>query len=68
MMIEPAAMFAEAWRVCVVLRQVAQLHHELNLKDELLQFYTNAAEEGDDEAGSSPTLALQPHPSNTWNP
>ncbi|XP_037549134.1 trafficking kinesin-binding protein 1 [Nematolebias whitei] len=38
-----------------ITEEVAQLHHELNLKDELLQFYTNAAEEGDDEAGSSPT-------------
>lgn len=37
--------------------QVAQLHHELNLKDELLQFYTNAAEESEDESNSSPTLA-----------
>ncbi|XP_028317241.1 trafficking kinesin-binding protein 1 isoform X1 [Gouania willdenowi] len=40
--------------VCVLL-QVAQLHHELNLKDELLQFYTNAAEESEDESSSSPT-------------
>lgn len=31
------------------------MHHELNLKDELLQFYTNAAEESEDESGSSPT-------------
>lgn len=38
--------------------QVAQLHHELNLKDELLQFYTNAAEESEDESSSSPTWAL----------
>ena len=36
---------------------MAQLHHELNLKDELLQFYTNAAEESEDESSSSPTLA-----------
>ncbi|XP_053719567.1 trafficking kinesin-binding protein 1-like isoform X1 [Synchiropus splendidus] len=35
--------------------EVAQLHHELNLKDELLQFYTNAAEECEDESTSSPT-------------
>lgn len=40
-----------------VLLQVAQLHHELNLKDELLQFYTNAAEGSEDESSSSPTLA-----------
>lgn len=32
--------------------QVAQLHHELNLKDELLQFYTNASEESEDGSGS----------------
>lgn len=44
--------------------QVAQLHHELNLKDELLQFYTNAAEESEDESSSSPTWALiSPSPS-----
>lgn len=42
------------------LLQVAQLHHELNLKDELLQFYTNAAEEIEDESSSSPTSALFP--------
>uniref|UniRef100_A0A665TT62 Trafficking protein, kinesin binding 1a n=1 Tax=Echeneis naucrates TaxID=173247 RepID=A0A665TT62_ECHNA len=28
-----------------IAEEVAQLHHELNLKDELLQFYTNAAED-----------------------
>lgn len=38
-----------------VFPQVAQLHHELNLKDELLQFYTSAAEESEDESCSSPT-------------
>ncbi|TSK87408.1 Trafficking kinesin-binding protein 1 [Bagarius yarrelli] len=32
--------------------EVAQLHHELNLKDELLQFYTNTAEESEDDAKS----------------
>uniref|UniRef100_A0A4W6FQ40 Trafficking kinesin protein 1 n=1 Tax=Lates calcarifer TaxID=8187 RepID=A0A4W6FQ40_LATCA len=40
-----------------ITEEVAQLHHELNLKDELLQFYTNAAEESEDESSSSPTLA-----------
>uniref|UniRef100_A0A3Q3RRX1 Trafficking kinesin-binding protein 1-like n=1 Tax=Mastacembelus armatus TaxID=205130 RepID=A0A3Q3RRX1_9TELE len=40
-----------------ITEEVAQLHHELNLKDELLQFYTNAVEESEDESGSSPTLA-----------
>lgn len=39
-----------------VFPQVAQLHHELNLKDELLQFYTSAAEESEDESCSSPML------------
>lgn len=44
--------------------QVAQLHHELNLKDELLQFYTNAAEESEDESSSSPPWAfVSPSPS-----
>ncbi|KAM7372922.1 hypothetical protein PAMP_007812 [Pampus punctatissimus] len=38
-----------------LLEEVAQLHHELNLKDELLQFYTNAAEESEEESSSSPT-------------
>ncbi|MCI4385418.1 hypothetical protein PGIGA_G00050210 [Pangasianodon gigas] len=33
--------------------EVAQLHHELNLKDELLQFYTNAEEESEEDATSS---------------
>ncbi|XP_062874656.1 trafficking kinesin-binding protein 1 [Trichomycterus rosablanca] len=32
--------------------EVAQLHHELNLKDELLQFYTNTAEESEEDATS----------------
>ncbi|CAF99478.1 unnamed protein product, partial [Tetraodon nigroviridis] len=40
-----------------VLSQVAQLHHELNLKDELLQFYTSVTEESEDESSGSPTLA-----------
>ncbi|KAM7383933.1 hypothetical protein PAMA_011338 [Pampus argenteus] len=38
-----------------ITEEVAQLHHELNLKDELLQFYTNAAEESEEESSSSPT-------------
>ncbi|XP_072303768.1 trafficking kinesin-binding protein 1-like isoform X2 [Eucyclogobius newberryi] len=42
-------------QVAQITEEVAQLHHELNLKDELLQFYTNAAEESEDEPGSSPT-------------
>ncbi|CAJ1083732.1 trafficking kinesin-binding protein 1-like [Xyrichtys novacula] len=42
-------------RVGQITEEMAQLHHELNLKDELLQFYTNAAEESEDESGGSPT-------------
>ncbi|KAL7382669.1 hypothetical protein ABVT39_026175 [Epinephelus coioides] len=42
-------------RVGQITEEVAQLHHELNLKDELLQFYTNAAEESEEESSSSPT-------------
>ncbi|KAK7898616.1 hypothetical protein WMY93_019469 [Mugilogobius chulae] len=42
-------------QVAQITEEVAQLHHELNLKDELLQFYTNAAEESEDETSSSPT-------------
>ncbi|XP_056439456.1 trafficking kinesin-binding protein 1-like [Gadus chalcogrammus] len=38
-----------------IAEEVAQLHHELNLKDELLQFYTQAAEEGEEEPGDSPS-------------
>ncbi|XP_068602998.1 trafficking kinesin-binding protein 1 [Brachionichthys hirsutus] len=41
-------------RVGQITEEVAQLHHELNLKDELLQFYTNTAEESEEESGSSP--------------
>uniref|UniRef100_A0A3Q2C7I5 Trafficking kinesin protein 1 n=1 Tax=Cyprinodon variegatus TaxID=28743 RepID=A0A3Q2C7I5_CYPVA len=40
-----------------ITEEVAQLHHELNLKDELLQFYTNAVEECEDESTASPTKA-----------
>uniref|UniRef100_A0A8D0AB66 Trafficking kinesin protein 1 n=1 Tax=Sander lucioperca TaxID=283035 RepID=A0A8D0AB66_SANLU len=42
-------------QVAQITEEVAQLHHELNLKDELLQFYTNAAEESEDESSTSPT-------------
>ncbi|KAM6959155.1 trafficking kinesin-binding protein 1 isoform 2-T2 [Aplochiton taeniatus] len=38
-----------------IAEEVAQLHHELNLKDELLQFYTKAAEDSEDESTGSPT-------------
>uniref|UniRef100_A0AAV2KA22 Trafficking kinesin-binding protein 1-like n=1 Tax=Knipowitschia caucasica TaxID=637954 RepID=A0AAV2KA22_KNICA len=41
-------------QVAQITEEVAQLHHELNLKDELLQFYTNAADESE-ESSSSPT-------------
>ncbi|XP_026870224.2 trafficking kinesin-binding protein 1 [Electrophorus electricus] len=40
-------------QVVNIREEVTQLHHELNLKDELLQIYTNAAEESEEEA--SPT-------------
>ncbi|XP_054462576.1 trafficking kinesin-binding protein 1-like [Anoplopoma fimbria] len=46
-------------RVAQITEEVAQLHHELNLKDELLQFYTNAAEESEDESSSSPTSKVE---------
>ncbi|XP_033831643.2 trafficking kinesin-binding protein 1-like [Periophthalmus magnuspinnatus] len=42
-------------QVAQITEEVAQLHHELNLKDELLQFYTSAAEDSEEEPGSSPT-------------
>lgn len=51
--------YTEQWTLSLLF-QVAQLHHELNLKDELLQFYTNAAEESEEESSSSPTLASFP--------
>uniref|UniRef100_A0A8C1YPC3 Uncharacterized protein n=1 Tax=Cyprinus carpio TaxID=7962 RepID=A0A8C1YPC3_CYPCA len=39
-------------QVGTIREEVAQLHHELNLKDELLQFYTNAVEEIEEGSGS----------------
>ncbi|XP_067267515.1 trafficking kinesin-binding protein 1 isoform X1 [Chanodichthys erythropterus] len=39
-------------QVGTIREEVAQLHHELNLKDELLQFYTNAVEETEEGSGS----------------
>ncbi|XP_051729294.1 trafficking kinesin-binding protein 1 isoform X3 [Ctenopharyngodon idella] len=39
-------------QVGTIREEVAQLHHELNLKDELLQFYTNAVEESEEGSGS----------------
>lgn len=38
--------------MCCVL-QVSQLRHELSMKDELLQFYTSAAEESEGESTTS---------------
>lgn len=38
--------------VCVC-AQVSQLRHELSMKDELLQFYTSAAEESEPESACS---------------
>ncbi|KAK5855362.1 hypothetical protein PBY51_005465 [Eleginops maclovinus] len=42
-------------RVGQIAEELAQLHHEMNLKDELLQFYTNAVDESEDESSISPT-------------
>uniref|UniRef100_A0A9J8DB83 Trafficking protein, kinesin binding 1 n=1 Tax=Cyprinus carpio carpio TaxID=630221 RepID=A0A9J8DB83_CYPCA len=39
-------------QVGTIREEVAQLHHELYLKDELLQFYTNAVEESEEGSGS----------------
>ncbi|XP_051527654.1 trafficking kinesin-binding protein 1-like isoform X2 [Myxocyprinus asiaticus] len=39
-------------QVGTIREEVAQLHHELNLKDELLQFFTNAVEESEEGSGS----------------
>ncbi|KAI4888060.1 hypothetical protein NFI96_019629 [Prochilodus magdalenae] len=39
-------------QVGTIREEVAQLHHELNLKDELLQFYTNTTEESEEETAS----------------
>lgn len=36
-----------------VCMQVSQLRHDLSMKDELLQFYTSAAEESDGESAST---------------
>lgn len=33
--------------------QVSQLRHDLSMKDELLQFYSNAAEESEGETNTS---------------
>lgn len=37
----------------VVPLQVSQLRHELSMKDELLQFYTSAAEESEGESSTT---------------
>uniref|UniRef100_A0A3B4T778 Trafficking kinesin protein 1 n=1 Tax=Seriola dumerili TaxID=41447 RepID=A0A3B4T778_SERDU len=42
-----------------ITEEVAQLHHELNLKDELLQFYTTAAEESEDDFSTFTPAALK---------
>ncbi|XP_028978778.2 trafficking kinesin-binding protein 1 isoform X3 [Esox lucius] len=40
-----------------ITEEVAQLHHELNLKDELLQFYTHTVDDGEEESTvSSPMV------------
>ncbi|XP_032414289.1 trafficking kinesin-binding protein 1 isoform X2 [Xiphophorus hellerii] len=38
--------------------EVSQLRHDLSMKDELLQFYTNAAEESDGESNTSTPVRL----------
>lgn len=43
--------------------QVSQLRHDLSMKDELLQFYTNAAEESEGESvTSTPWVSSPLHP------
>ncbi|TRY65682.1 hypothetical protein DNTS_005534 [Danionella cerebrum] len=39
-------------QLSLIREEVSQLHHELNLKDELLQFYTSAAEEEEEDEGT----------------
>ncbi|XP_064203836.1 trafficking kinesin-binding protein 1-like isoform X1 [Anguilla rostrata] len=43
-------------RVGIVRDEIAQLRHELSMKDELLQFYTSTAEESEGESASSTPL------------
>ncbi|XP_061110696.1 trafficking kinesin-binding protein 1-like isoform X1 [Conger conger] len=43
-------------RVGIVRDEIAQLRHELSMKDELLQFYTSTAEESEGDSASSTPL------------
>uniref|UniRef100_A0A4W3HAQ0 Trafficking kinesin protein 1 n=1 Tax=Callorhinchus milii TaxID=7868 RepID=A0A4W3HAQ0_CALMI len=47
--------------------EVAQLRHDLSMKDELLQFYTNAAEESETDSTSSTPLRLNEPTSSVQN-
>lgn len=47
---QDAASFQEASVRPFLSTQVSQLRHELSMKDELLQFYTSAAEESEPES------------------
>ncbi|XP_077576805.1 trafficking kinesin-binding protein 1 isoform X2 [Stigmatopora nigra] len=47
--------------------EVSQLRHDVSVKDELLQFYTNAAEESEGES-TTPTLIVRPSESNVSTP
>ncbi|XP_028978777.2 trafficking kinesin-binding protein 1 isoform X2 [Esox lucius] len=41
-----------------ITEEVAQLHHELNLKDELLQFYTHTVDDGEEESTVSSPICF----------
>ncbi|XP_077454954.1 trafficking kinesin-binding protein 1-like isoform X3 [Stigmatopora argus] len=47
--------------------EVSQLRHDVSVKDELLQFYTTAAEESEGES-TTPTLIVRPSESNVSTP
>ncbi|XP_067857913.1 trafficking kinesin-binding protein 1 isoform X2 [Heptranchias perlo] len=47
--------------------EVSQLRHELSMKDELLQFYTNAAEESESDSTSSTPLRRNESTSSVQN-
>uniref|UniRef100_M4A2T9 Trafficking kinesin protein 1 n=1 Tax=Xiphophorus maculatus TaxID=8083 RepID=M4A2T9_XIPMA len=44
-----------------VREEVSQLRHDLSMKDELLQFYTNAAEESDGDSNTSTVRLSEPN-------
>ncbi|XP_057689406.1 trafficking kinesin-binding protein 1-like isoform X3 [Corythoichthys intestinalis] len=47
--------------------EVSQLRHDVSMKDELLQFYTNAAEESEGES-TTPTPSVRPTENNVSTP